>query len=249
MLGQQKWIKTADGSLIFVEIFGQGQPLVFLHGNSSSSRYFKKQVAYFSQTYQVIVVDSRGHGQTRSDAASISFDRMVDDLYQIFQVLEVQAAILVGHSDGANLAMLFQQKYPQVVKGMLLNSGNITTSALYWWDRVLTWLAYDCLAVLACLFPALRTKSRVLYLMLRDLTVRRQDLADVTVPVLVLVGQHDLIKISYSKALASYFPRGIFYSLKGFGHNIVKKDSAIFNRITNQFIQSILLGVPFEDHS
>ncbi|RKW13352.1 MAG: alpha/beta hydrolase, partial [Catonella sp.] len=84
MVGQEKWIKTADGTFVFVEIFGQGQPLVFLHGNSSSSRYFKQQVAFFAQNYQVIVVDSRGHGRTWAVAKTISFEQMADDLHQVF---------------------------------------------------------------------------------------------------------------------------------------------------------------------
>ncbi|WP_019788916.1 alpha/beta fold hydrolase [Streptococcus sobrinus] len=249
MVGQEKWIKTADGTFVFVEIFGQGQPLVFLHGNSSSSRYFKQQVAFFAQNCQVIVVDSRGHGRTRAVAKTISFEQMADDLHQVFVILGIKTAILVGHSDGANLAMIFQQKYPQAVEGMLLNSGNITTKALHFADRLLTWLAYGFLAILSPVFPSFKAKSRVIHLMLQDLTVKRGDLAAVRVPVLVLVGNHDVIKVSYSKALASYFPKGIFYPLKGFGHNIVKKDSQTFNRITNQFIKHILLGVPFESRS
>ena len=53
MVGQEKWIETADGTFVYVEIFGQGQPLVFLHGNSSSSRYFKQQISFFVKNYQV----------------------------------------------------------------------------------------------------------------------------------------------------------------------------------------------------
>ncbi|EFQ57666.1 alpha/beta fold hydrolase [Streptococcus downei] len=249
MVGQEKWIETADGTFVYVEIFGQGQPLVFLHGNSSSSRYFKQQISFFVKNYQVIVLDSRGHGRTQAKAQTISFDQMADDLHQVFTVLKIQKAILVGHSDGANLAMIFQKKYPQAVVGMLLNSGNITTKALHLADRLLIWLAYGFLAVLSLLIPSFKAKSRVIYLMLQDLTIKQADLAAVRVPVLVLVGKHDLIKLSYSRSLASYFPKGIFYSLKGFGHNIVKKDSQTFNQITHQFIKHILLGVPFESPS
>ena len=102
MVGQEKWIETADGTFVYVEIFGQGQPLVFLHGNSSSSRYFKQQISFFVKNYQVIVLDSRGHGRTQAKAQTISFDQMADDLHQVFTVLKIQKAILVGHSDGAS---------------------------------------------------------------------------------------------------------------------------------------------------
>ncbi|MCC9684230.1 alpha/beta hydrolase, partial [Streptococcus agalactiae] len=54
----ENWLHTKDGSDIYYRVVGQGQPIVFLHGNSLSSRYFDKQIAYFSKYYQVIVMDS-----------------------------------------------------------------------------------------------------------------------------------------------------------------------------------------------
>ena len=43
---------------------GCGRPLILLHGNGNSSRYFKKQVRYFSAKFRVIAVDTRGHGKS-----------------------------------------------------------------------------------------------------------------------------------------------------------------------------------------
>ena len=43
---------------------GKGEPFVLLHGNNSSSEYFKKQIEYFSSKYRVIAVDTRGHGKS-----------------------------------------------------------------------------------------------------------------------------------------------------------------------------------------
>lgn len=41
---------------------GEGFPLIFLHGNGSSSAYFEHQIEYFSKSYRVYAVDTRGHG-------------------------------------------------------------------------------------------------------------------------------------------------------------------------------------------
>ena len=43
---------------------GSGQPLILLHGNGGSSKYFKKQIDYFSGDYRVIAIDTRGHGKS-----------------------------------------------------------------------------------------------------------------------------------------------------------------------------------------
>ena len=46
------------------EIFGQGQPILFIHGLGSSSRDWEYQIDYFSKMYRVITIDVRGHGQS-----------------------------------------------------------------------------------------------------------------------------------------------------------------------------------------
>lgn len=96
----ENWLHTKDGSDIYYRVVGQGQPIVFLHGNSLSSRYFDKQIAYFSKYYQVIVMDSRGHGKSHAKLNTISFRQIAVDLKDILVHLEIDKVILVGHSDG-----------------------------------------------------------------------------------------------------------------------------------------------------
>ncbi len=88
----------------------------------------------------------------------------------------------------------------------------------------------------------MRQKAQVISLMLEDLKISPADLQHVSTPVMVLVGNKDIIKLNHSKKLASYFPRGEFYSLVGFGHHIIKQDSHVFNIIAKKFINDTLKG-------
>lgn len=238
----ENWLHTKDGSDIYYRVVGQGQPIVFLHGNSLSSRYFDKQIAYFSKYYQVIVMDSRGHGKSHAKLNTISFRQIAVDLKDILVHLEIDKVILVGHSDGANLALVFQTMLPDMVRGLLLNSGNLTIHGQRWWDILLVRIAYKFLHYLGKLFPYMRQKAQVISLMLEDLKISPADLQHVSTPVMVLVGNKDIIKLNHSKKLASYFPRGEFYSLVGFGHHIIKQDSHVFNIIAKKFINDTLKG-------
>lgn len=48
---------------LYYEEKGEGEPLILLHGNGEDGTYFKNQIEYFSKSYRVIVVDTRGHGK------------------------------------------------------------------------------------------------------------------------------------------------------------------------------------------
>lgn len=95
---------------------GQGTPFVFLHGNGESSDYFSHQTEHFSKKYRVIAVDTRGHGKSPRGDAPFTLAQFVEDLKQLLDHLKLKKIILLGFSDGGNIAMMFTLKYPQYVK-------------------------------------------------------------------------------------------------------------------------------------
>ena len=86
---------------------GQGTPFVLLHGNGESSDYFSHQIEHFSKTYRVIAVDTRGHGKSPRGDAPFTLAQFVEDLKQLLDYLELKKIILLGFSDGGNIAMMF----------------------------------------------------------------------------------------------------------------------------------------------
>ena len=73
--------------------FGQGEPLVLLHGNGEGSEYFAKCIPYLSRFYRVIAVDSRGHGKSERGEGKLNFDRMAEDLRMVFDGLGLERRI------------------------------------------------------------------------------------------------------------------------------------------------------------
>ena len=72
-----KYISTR-GIKIYYEMYGKGQPLLLIHGNSGSINNFKYQIPYFSKYYKVIAVDSRAQGST-DYGDSLTYEMMADD--------------------------------------------------------------------------------------------------------------------------------------------------------------------------
>lgn len=90
---------------------GEGTPLVLLHGNGGSLECFKSQIEYFSKKYRVIALDTRGHGKSPRGDKPFTIKQFADDLKDFLDDLGIKRAILLGFSDGGNIALTFALKY------------------------------------------------------------------------------------------------------------------------------------------
>jgi non-heme chloroperoxidase len=94
-------ITTKDGTQIFYKDWGKGQPIVFSHGWPLSSDDWDPQMLFFGQHgYRVIAHDRRAHGRSTQTWDGNDMDTYADDLAELFEALDLQDAIMVGHSTG-----------------------------------------------------------------------------------------------------------------------------------------------------
>ena len=94
---------------------GQGFPLILLHGNGESNAYFKNQIAAFGEHFRTIALDTRGHGDSPRGAAPFTLEQFAEDLHSFMEEKDIRRAHILGFSDGANIALLFALRYPQMV--------------------------------------------------------------------------------------------------------------------------------------
>ena len=93
----------ANGIKIHYAIYGQGSPVIFLHGGLANTDYWGNQVPAVAAHHTVILMDSRGHGRTTRDARPYGYDLMADDVVALMDVLKIPKADIVGWSDGGIL--------------------------------------------------------------------------------------------------------------------------------------------------
>jgi len=92
---------TRDGTEIYYNDWGTGQPVVFSHGWPLSADAFEDQMFYLaSNGYRVIAHDRRGHGRSSQPWNGNDMDTYADDLAELVEALDLQEAIHVGHSTG-----------------------------------------------------------------------------------------------------------------------------------------------------
>lgn len=98
---------------------GEGQPMVILHGLFGFSDNWQTHAKKLSEYYRVILVDLRNHGHSAwSD--DFSYELMAQDLKELFDDLDLKKAILLGHSMGGKVAMLFAQKHPSLLEKLIV---------------------------------------------------------------------------------------------------------------------------------
>ncbi|RHQ15433.1 alpha/beta hydrolase [Clostridium sp. AM48-13] len=110
---------------LYTKESGSGQPMVLLHGNGEDSSYFVNQISFFESKYLVIAVDTRGHGRSPRGCGTFTLERFADDLKGFLDRRGLRRIILLGFSDGGNIALIFALKYPGYVDRLILNGANL----------------------------------------------------------------------------------------------------------------------------
>jgi pimeloyl-ACP methyl ester carboxylesterase len=109
---------------IHYRVEGEGMPVVLLHGFGEDSRVFKDQVSFLKEHCRLLIPDLPGSGKSallQDDEASIT--SYADCVYALLQHENIQGCILLGHSLGGYITLVFAKKYPQTLLGFgLLHS-------------------------------------------------------------------------------------------------------------------------------
>ena len=102
-----------NGVKIWYAVFGKGQPVVLLHGGLANANYWGDLVPALSSEYQVIVMDSRGHGRSSRNDEPLGYDLMASDVLALMDFLKIEKAALVGWSDGAIIGLDIAIHHPE----------------------------------------------------------------------------------------------------------------------------------------
>jgi len=117
-------VKLVNGTRLYYEIRGEGQPLVFIHDFSLDHRMWDDQFYYFSKWYQCIRFDLRGYGQSALPGSQ--YYSFHNDLKSLLDVLHVdEPVVLIGLSMGGLVAVDFALQFPRLTKAIVLAGAQI----------------------------------------------------------------------------------------------------------------------------
>ncbi len=216
---------------------GEGAPLILLHGNGEDGSYFEHQIKYFSGRYRVIAIDTRGHGKSARGEAPFTVKQFSEDLYGFFELHGIEKAILLGFSDGANIAMYFALKHEDRLAALILNGGNLDPSGVKRSTQIPIERAYERAVRSATVSERAKREAELLGLMVNEPSIKPSELSALTVPTLVISGTRDVIKTSHTRAIAKAIPNSALALIAG-DHFIANNAHKEFNGAVESFFSS-----------
>jgi 3-oxoadipate enol-lactonase len=250
----------------FVRISGQGFPLVFVHGFTTTSEFWKEQVEEFSKSYRVIRMNLPGHGPSPAPTSrGYRIEDFVEDVARVFQELSVDRAVLIGLSMGGIIAQKTAVKYPHLVKALVLvdttahgTGADATADAfLAVVDKRgankaiqdLSDLSFGSSATPALIEWARReviqSPEFVARAAIRSIsdTDTRSSLSQIKAPTLVIAGEEDRVTPpGESEILAKGIRNSTLSIIPEAGHFSMLEKPAAFNRILKRFLDELSLG-------
>lgn len=117
--------KSFDGTDIYYEVRGEGEPLVFVYGIACLINHWHHQIEYFSKKYKTIVFDLRGHHKSSqiTSTQNLNLESIAKDLVGLMKHLQISSASFAGHSFGVPILFEAYKQDPSLFKKMILING------------------------------------------------------------------------------------------------------------------------------
>ncbi len=221
-----------------------GEAVVLLHGGMSQTSHWDSSILPAVENgFHVFAYDRTGHGFTGDQSESFHFDFQVKEAITYLEDVVKSPAHLIGWSDGGIIALMVAISRPDLVKSIVAIGANYHHSGavaiLQDWNP--TPEDREEYAVTSPDAPHTLdekiTKMRKIWASEPDISLA--DIATIQCPVLVLVGDDEIIKHSHSIELFEALPLGQFAVIPGTSHILVKEKPALVNAIISQFLEDL----------
>lgn len=227
------------GISMYYEIYGKGEPLLLVHGNSGSINAFRENIPELSKHFMVIATDSRAQGKSVDDNDSLSFEMMADDEAALLDSLHIKQAHVLGWSDGGIVAIVMAIRHPGKVKKI------ISTGANAWPDSTAIipslWKEgkniFD--STNASHFTGWKKNEWKLFMLdYNQPNLTLQQLQQIRCPALIIGGDNDLIRTEHTVVISQNIPGAFLWIVPHSGHGTLTEHKKEFNAISIDFLKN-----------
>jgi pimeloyl-ACP methyl ester carboxylesterase len=249
----------ANGLRVYYEAYGEGEPLLLLHGGTATSRSWVSHLPAFTEHFRVFAPDSRGHGRTDNPTGELGYHLMADDVAALIKALGLQRPLVLGYSDGGQIALELGMRYPGMAGALVLGGTQFRFSEAYL-EAVRELLSIadgeegvdterlkreqpDLIAYLreghGHVYGPEYWKMyvrRIASLWMTPLRYTDEDLAAVTDPVLLLVGDRDGVSTEESVELFRLLPNAELAVAPASDHSFIEAKASLFDALALDFL-------------
>ena len=196
---------NVNGIKIHYEVFGEGKPIILLHGNGECYKIFDMLIDKLKDNYKVYALDSRCHGES-DNPKEITYDLMCDDTIEFIKKLNIEKPIFYGFSDGGIVGLLIAMKEPELLSNLIISGAQLNPNACITSDLIITKLLYFI------------TRKKLIRLMVKEPNINPEELTKIKIPVHVIAGKKDVIKRSHTELIAKSIPNSSLEIVQGENH-------------------------------
>src|SRR5919112_1734908 len=243
---------------VYYEVYGEGEPLLLIHAGPATARSWASHLPAFTDHFRVFPPDSRGHGRTDNPTGELDYRVMADDVAALVSVLGLQRPLVLGYSDGGQIALELGIRYPGLARALVLGGTKFRFSRAYL-EAVRTLLGItdgeevqpEKLEREQPDFVAyLREAHRHVYgpeywktyakkiaaLWLTPLHYTSEDFATITDPVLLLTGDRDGVATEESIELFHLLPNAELAVAPASDHSFIDAKAGLFDALVLDFL-------------
>lgn len=222
---------------------GTGEPLVLMHGGLVDARFFEPNIGPLADRFHVYTPERRGHGHTPDVPGPITYQLMADDTIAFLEAVVREPADLVGHSDGAFVAMFVAMQRPELVKRLVMISGGFNKSGDAMPD-----MEWDVDQLTQFLGPAYAEVSpdgadhfRVVATKIGEMAavepnLQAADLAKVPHRSLVMFADDDLVTMTHVVEMYEALPNAELAVVPGTSHFLTQEKPHLVNALVLDFL-------------
>jgi pimeloyl-ACP methyl ester carboxylesterase len=222
---------TINGIKLYYETYGSGEPLVMLHGNGGSINAFKYQIPFFENHFKVIAIDSRLQGKSGGSPDTISYNLMASDFCALLDYLHIDSAYVLGWSDGGINGLIMAMKCSKRVKKLAVSGANIVPdSTAFSYRDILglkNFVEHDT--------SATKKEMALNKMLLYQPNIPYTDLKQIHCPVLVMAGDHDVIKPEHTLKIFQFIPKASLCIFPDSNHGVCQQHPELFNKTVFSF--------------
>lgn len=235
------------GAHIRYVAYGQGEPILLLHGGLSNKLSWFSQIPWLVESgRRVILIDTRGHGESTPGHSALSYQVFAEDTSLVLDRLAIQRTDIVGWSDGGIIALILGLESPQRVGKIIAISANFHPSGVIQaadntqvdaisppQHKIIDWLR-GWWSGAGENHPALEAEIKALWRVAPQL--KHTDLQAITAPTLVIAGENDIIDLPHSGELAQMLASAKIEIILGAGHAAPVTHARQINHLIASFL-------------
>lgn len=206
--GMSYKLNTDDVTLHY-EVFGEGEPLLILHGNGGSTKGKHHLVPELAKDYQVILMDSKCHGQSSCPDETLDYFQMAEDAFALMNELGHEKYTIWGHSDGGILSLILGYTHTDRIDRLVISGANARLEGLKP-ELIQMMENYEQIPD--------EQMSRHIGLMVNQKPISIENLQKIDVPVLIIVGDRDAVLMEHTMEIFNALPKSNLCVLPGSSH-------------------------------